>query len=98
MSKKLSFKLMVWRQSGPKAKGQFETYKVKDIDPSLSFLEMLDILNEQLTLEGKEPIAFDHDCREGICGMCGAVVNGKAHGKLKGTIATWLQVQQGRNL
>ena len=70
MDKNISFTLKVWRQRGPKAKGAFETYQMKDIPGDTSFLEMLDILNEQLVNENKEPIAFDHDCREGICGMC----------------------------
>jgi succinate dehydrogenase / fumarate reductase iron-sulfur subunit len=71
--------LNVWRQSGPEAKGGFEKHVVQVI-PEMSFLEMLDVLNEQLLGEGKEPVAFDHDCREGICGTCGAVVNGRPHG------------------
>ena len=70
MDKNISFTLKVWRQAGPKAKGAFETYQMKDIPGDTSFLEMLDILNEQLISEGKEPVVFDHDCREGICGMC----------------------------
>jgi len=72
--------LKVWRQSDPKSKGKFETYKVKNITPDTSFLEMLDILNEQLVNEGNEPVAFDHDCREGICGACSLYVNGRPHG------------------
>ena len=67
MDKNISFTLKVWRQKGPKAKGAFETYQMKDIPGDTSFLEMLDILNEQLISEGKEPVVFDHDCREGIC-------------------------------
>ena len=70
MDKNISFTLKVWRQAGPKAKGAFETYQMKDIPGDTSFLEMLDILNEQLISERKEPVVFDHDCREGICGMC----------------------------
>ncbi|MCB9771769.1 MAG: succinate dehydrogenase/fumarate reductase iron-sulfur subunit [Candidatus Omnitrophica bacterium] len=97
MDKKLNLKLMIWRQKGPKDKGAFEIYKVKDIDTSMSFLEMLDVLNEELTHEGKEPIAFDHDCREGICGACAAVVNGKAHGKLKGTTLCQLHMRHFEN-
>ena len=88
---------MIWRQRGPKDKGRFETYKVSDIDTAMSFLEMLDVLNERLTKEGQQPIAFDHDCREGICGMCGAVVNGKAHGKLKGTTLCQLHMRHFAN-
>ncbi|PLX19237.1 MAG: succinate dehydrogenase, partial [Salinivirgaceae bacterium] len=73
-------KIKVWRQKNAKAKGKFETYTVKDISTGSSFLEMLDILNDQLILEGKDPIAFDHDCREGICGICSLYVNGRPHG------------------
>lgn len=72
--------LKVWRQKDSKSKGQFETYKVNNISTGTSFLEMLDILNEQLINEGKEPVAFDHDCREGICGMCSLFIDGRAHG------------------
>ncbi len=70
----------VWRQNSPKEKGAFETYEVENISQGSSFLEMLDILNDKLIREGKDPIAFDHDCREGICGMCSLYVNGRAHG------------------
>ena len=70
MEKNISFTLKVWRQNGPKAKGHFDSFEMKDIPTDTSFLEMLDILNEQLIEEGKEPFVFDHDCREGICGMC----------------------------
>ena len=70
MDKNISFTLKVWRQKGPKDKGHFDTFQMKDIPGDTSFLEMMDILNEQLINEGKEPIVFDHDCREGICGMC----------------------------
>ena len=78
MDKNISFTLKVWRQAGPKAKGAFETYQMKDIPGDTSFLEMLDILNEQLISERKEPVVFDHDCREGICGMCSLYINGPA--------------------
>jgi len=80
MEKTINLKLKVWRQDGPKAKGRFETYEVKNISTDSSFLEMMDVLNEQLIQEGKEPVAFDHDCREGICGMCSMYINGHAHG------------------
>jgi len=80
MEKTINIKLRVWRQAGPKAKGRFETYELKNISTDSSFLEMLDILNEQLISEGKEPVAFDHDCREGICGMCSLYINGRPHG------------------
>ncbi|THB71069.1 MAG: succinate dehydrogenase/fumarate reductase iron-sulfur subunit [Desulfobulbaceae bacterium] len=72
--------LKIWRQKDNDSLGNFETYTLRDITTDMSFLEMLDVLNENLTKEGKEPVAFDHDCREGICGMCGAVVDGVAHG------------------
>jgi len=70
----------VWRQNSAKEKGRFETYEVENISQGSSFLEMLDILNDKLIREGKDPIAFDHDCREGICGMCSLYINGRAHG------------------
>ena len=76
----LNLTLKVWRQKNDKDKGQMEEYQVKDISTDSSFLEMMDILNEQLIEEGKEPVAFDHDCREGICGMCSMMINGEAHG------------------
>ena len=72
--------LKVWRQENKDAKGKFETYQIKNISPDSSFLEMIDALNEQLINEGNEPVAFDHDCREGICGMCSLFINGRAHG------------------
>lgn len=72
--------IKVWRQKNAKAQGKFETYKINDISTGTSFLEMLDILNEELVNGGTEPIAFDHDCREGICGMCSLFINGRAHG------------------
>lgn len=78
--KGLNLTIKVWRQKGPKEKGRFETYSLLDISPDSSFLEMMDVLNEQLVNDGKEPIAFDHDCREGICGMCSLYINGHAHG------------------
>jgi succinate dehydrogenase / fumarate reductase iron-sulfur subunit len=76
----MNLTLKVWRQKNPKSSGKLETYQVKNISSEMSFLEMFDVLNEQLILEGKEPIAFDHDCREGICGMCSMFINGQAHG------------------
>lgn len=76
----MNFTLKIWRQRDSKSQGQFETYRVQNISPDASFLEVLDVLNNQLVLEGKDPVAFDHDCREGICGSCGMVINGRAHG------------------
>ncbi len=92
-SKTINLSLKVWRQQGPNHKGRFETYQAKDISTDASFLEMLDIVNEQLALEGKEPIAFDYDCREGICGQCGAVVNGRAHGPERETTLCQLHMR-----
>lgn len=76
----LSLTLKIWRQQGPDDSGQFETYAAPEVSEDMSFLEMLDVVNEELAGEGKEPIAFDSDCREGICGMCGVVINGIPHG------------------
>jgi len=78
--KRITVKLVVWRQKGKDDKGMFKTYLAENIDTDASFLEMLDVVNEGLVKKGSEPIAFAHDCREGICGTCGAVVNGEAHG------------------
>ncbi|WP_047444875.1 succinate dehydrogenase/fumarate reductase iron-sulfur subunit [Alistipes sp. ZOR0009] len=80
MENKLNLTLKVWRQADATSQGRFETYKVTDISTDSSFLEMLDIVNNNLIHEGKEPIAFDHDCREGICGMCSLYIDGRAHG------------------
>jgi len=80
MEKTINIKLKVWRQRGPKVKGSFETFQLDGVSTGSSFLEMLDMLNESLVKEGKEPIVFDHDCREGICGMCSLYINGHPHG------------------
>lgn len=80
---KIDLTLQIWRQRNSDSLGDFELYDLQAIDTDMSFLEMIDVLNEKLTKEGKEPVAFDHDCREGICGMCGAVVDGVAHGPEK---------------
>ncbi len=77
----MNITLRVWRQANSEAEGRMVTYQVADVSPDMSFLEMLDLLNEDLTVKGEEPVAFDHDCREGICGMCGVVINGSAHGR-----------------
>jgi len=97
VSKTIDLTLKVWRQQGPEKKGRLETYPARDISTDMSFLEMIDVINEQLTLAEKEPIAFDHDCREGICGMCGAVVNGHAHGPEKGTTLCQLHMRHFSN-
>lgn len=83
----------IWRQNGPQDKGRFETYPAKGISEHMSFLEMLDSVNEDLTSEGKEPIAFDHDCREGICGTCGMMINGVPHGPLEQTTACQIHMR-----
>jgi succinate dehydrogenase / fumarate reductase iron-sulfur subunit len=97
VTKTINLTLKVWRQSGSAKKGHFETYRADRISTDMSFLEMLDVVNEQLTLDNKEPIAFDHDCREGICGMCGAVINGRPHGPEKGTTLCQLHMRHFRN-
>lgn len=93
MSGKINLTLKVWRQKGPDDKGRVETIEAKEISTDMSFLEMLDVVNEQLTTSKREPIAFDHDCREGICGMCGSVVNGLAHGPEPGTTLCQLHMR-----
>jgi succinate dehydrogenase / fumarate reductase iron-sulfur subunit len=85
--------LKVWRQKNAKAKGEFVTYAAKDISGEMSFLEMLDVVNEGLIQSGSEPIAFDHDCREGICGTCGVVINGRPHGPKSQTTACQLHMR-----
>jgi succinate dehydrogenase / fumarate reductase iron-sulfur subunit len=89
-AKLMTLHLKVWRQSGPQAKGRLVDYTAQNVSPDMSFLEMLDVVNEELIHKGEEPIAFDHDCREGICGSCGLMVNGVAHGPDEG--ATICQV------
>ena len=76
----MNLTLKVWRQANSESKGKMETYQIADVSPDTSFLEMMDVLNEQLMTQGIDPIAFDHDCREGICGMCSMFINGEAHG------------------
>jgi succinate dehydrogenase / fumarate reductase, iron-sulfur subunit len=85
--------LHVWRQPNADAKGRLVRYEVPDVSTHMSFLEMLDVLNESLIEKGEEPIAFDHDCREGICGMCGFMINGQAHGPLPGTTVCQLHMR-----
>jgi succinate dehydrogenase / fumarate reductase iron-sulfur subunit len=92
-SKTRNLTLKVWRQKCGEKKGRLETYQANNISVDMSFLEMLDVVNEDLTKSRKEPIAFDHDCREGICGMCGAVVNGRAHGHEKDTTLCQLHMR-----
>tara|TARA_B100001769_G_scaffold187948_1_gene149117 strand:+ start:2604 stop:3350 length:747 start_codon:yes stop_codon:yes gene_type:complete len=76
----MNLTLKIWRQSNSESKGKMVNYKISDISPDMSFLEMMDVLNNQLIKEGDDPVAFDHDCREGICGMCSMFINGEAHG------------------
>lgn len=93
----MNLTLKVWRQKNATAPGRFETYQARDIIPDMSFLEMLDVVNEQLIAEGREPIAFDSDCREGICGACSLVINGIPHGGHKGTTACQLHMRHFRD-
>ncbi len=90
----MNLTLKVWRQKNKDDKGRLETYQVSNISPDSSFLEMLDVLNEQLINEGKEPVAFDHDCREGICGMCSLYINGEAHGPDRGITTCQLHMRK----
>ena len=89
--------LKVWRQAGPEDRGKLVTYRVDDADEDMSFLELIDVLNEQLTLDGAEPVAFDHDCREGICGACSMVINGEPHGPQKATTTCQLHLRHFRD-
>ena len=85
--------LKIWRQKNSETKGKIETYDIDEISPDMSFLEMLDVLNEELQLDGAEPLEFDYDCREGICGSCNLVINGQAHGPKKGTACCQLHMR-----
>lgn len=89
----MRLKLSIWRQAGPRAAGRFEDYELSDVSPDISFLEMLDMLNEQLVEAGKEPVAFDHDCREGICGACSMMIDGAAHGPNEHTTTCQLHMR-----
>jgi len=93
----LHLTLRVWRQPRPGAAGRFESYDLPGVSPDMSFLEMLDVLNEGLVAGGREPVAFDHDCREGICGTCGMVINGRPHGPERATTACQLHMRSFRD-
>src|SRR5207245_874178 len=93
----MNLTLEVWRQRDATDTGRMVTYQARDISPDMSFLEMLDVVNEELTTSGDDPIAFDHDCREGICGMCGLVINGIAHGPERATTVCQLHMRHFRN-
>ena len=92
----MNITLQIWRQTGPEETGGFQTYALDEISAEMSFLEMLDILNERLLTQGEEPVAFDHDCREGICGSCGVMIDGQAHGPQPGTATCQLHMRKFR--
>lgn len=89
----MNIKLKIWRQNNASQKGKFETYKLDGVSPEMSFLEMLDYLNARLIKEAKDPVTFDHDCREGICGSCGMYINGRPHGPVRGTTTCELRMR-----
>ncbi len=89
----MNLTLKIWRQKDTHAAGKFVTYQVKGVTADMSFLEMLDVLNEELIGRGEDPVAFDHDCREGICGSCGFLINGAAHGPRRGTTVCQLHMR-----
>jgi len=93
----MKIRIKVWRQKGPSSPGGFKTYQTPELNPNMSFLEMLDVVNEELTAGGEEPIAFDHDCREGICGTCSLVINGKPHGPHRGVATCQTYVRSFRD-
>ncbi len=93
-TKNMNLTLKIWRQKDGKAKGELKEYAIKDISPEMSFLEMLDVLNEQLVAKGEEAVAFDHDCREGICGMCSLMIDGQAHGPDKAATTCQLHMRR----
>ncbi|MEB3266868.1 MAG: succinate dehydrogenase/fumarate reductase iron-sulfur subunit [Cyanobacteriota bacterium] len=97
MSTPLQLTLTIWRQAGPDSPGRFESHRLEGLSPDLSLLEALDTLNEQLVMAGQRPVGFDHDCREGICGACGFLVNGQAHGPQAATTVCQLYLRQFRS-
>lgn len=94
MEKTISLKLKVWRQSGPEAKGEFKDYTLENVSTDMSFLEMMDTLNQKLIKTGQDPVVFDHDCREGICGSCSMLINGNPHGPERGTATCQLHMRK----
>ena len=90
----MKFTLKIWRQAGPVEKGRLVTYQAKEISPAMSFLEMLDVVNHELALKGEEPVAFEYDCREGICGSCSLVIDGVPHGPDRGITACQLYMRR----
>ena len=90
----MDIRLKIWRQKNATSKGRFETYELKDVSPEMSFLEMLDYLNTQLIQDGKDPVTFEHDCREGICGSCGLFINGRPHGPKRHTTTCELHMRE----
>lgn len=92
--KGMTLNLKIWRQAGPNAKGSFQEHQAKGVNPDMSFLEMLDVVNEELVRAGKEPVEFDHDCREGICGACSLVINGNPHGPETATTTCQLHMRK----
>jgi len=97
MSESINLKLKIWRQKNADDKGRFETYDMPGVSTHMSFLEMMDVLNDRLIKADKDPVAFDHDCREGICGMCSMYINGRAHGPLRGTTVCQLHMRHFEN-
>lgn len=97
MSETIDLTLKIWRQKNSTSEGKFVSYDMKGVSTHMSFLEMFDVLNEQLLAKGEEPVVFDHDCREGICGMCSMFISGRAHGKLKGTTTCQLHMRHFEN-
>jgi succinate dehydrogenase / fumarate reductase iron-sulfur subunit len=97
MSGNMNITLKVWRQKNSDERGKFETYTLPNVSEDMSFLEMFDVLNEQLIVEGKDPVTFDHDCREGICGACSMFINGRPHGPLKGVTTCQLHMRSFKN-
>ena len=93
-SNSMNLKLKIWRQLNSESKGKMVDYQVSDVSPDMSFLEMLDVLNDQLVTKGEDPVVFDHDCREGICGMCSLMINGQAHGPEERTTTCQLHMRK----